>query len=254
MTHDWISPDWSAPAQIKALLTTRNGGVSLGHYAGRDGGGLNLGDNTGDHPDAVQQNKAILRHALPSEPVWLRQVHGTAVLRLPVATSVEPPVADAVFTITPGVVCAVRTADCLPVLLADRLGRAVGVAHAGWRGLAAGVVEHTVAAMRSALPQADLIAYLGPAIGPLHFEVGAEVRAAFMALDPQAEICFQRTGPAKWRADLPMLARQRLQKIDISCTSGGNLCTYSEAGRFYSFRRDADTGRMASCIWIEPLS
>ncbi|TAK91965.1 MAG: peptidoglycan editing factor PgeF [Burkholderiaceae bacterium] len=248
----WIVPDWPTPPRVRALVTTRNGGFSHGPYGGIDDGGMNLGDNTQDDPALVQQNKALLRQFLPSDPVWLQQVHGTTVLRLPLAGDTDAiPVADAVFTTEAGVVCLVRTADCLPVLLADRGGGVVGAAHAGWRGLAAGVIENTVAAMRSALPQADLIAWLGPAIGQPAYEVGDEVRAAFMAVDAGAARCFQARSPGKWLVDLAGLARQRLQKTDVDGIFGGEFCTFQDRSRFYSYRRDRETGRMASCIWLE---
>lgn len=249
---DWITPEWPVAPRVNALITTCNGGVSTGDFAGAyDAGGLNLGDNTNDDPECVRQNKIILRRFLPAEPTWLNQIHGNGVLRLP--TSMQEHTADAVFTTETNVVCQVRTADCLPVLLADQHGSVVGVAHAGWRGLAAGVIEATVVAMRQASPHAQLCAYLGPAIGPRAFEVGDEVREIFLAHDVSAQTGFQPKSLGKWWADLYFLARLRLQNMGITLISGGNYCTYTEHQRFYSYRRQAMTGRMASCIWLAEL-
>lgn len=251
--QDWLIPEWPVATTVHALITTRSGGVSQGNFAAADGrGGLNLGDNTADDPDCVWRNKTILRRALPAEPTWLTQVHGKGVLRLPLAASEDQnPVADAVYTTESKVVCQVRTADCLPVLLADRQGRVVGVAHAGWRGLVAGVIEQTVQAMRQAYPSVDLCAHLGPAIGPTAFEVGDEVRQAFLAADDSAQQAFRSAHPGKWWADLYQLARLRLRRLSIQQITGGDCCTYRDSARFYSYRRQAVTGRMASCIWLE---
>ena len=243
--HEWIVPDWPAPPRVRALITTRAGGVSGGAFAG-----LNLGLRSGDAIEDVTRNRAKLRQSLPAEPMWLRQVHGTAVVEA-VATD-ESPEADAAFARRPGAVCAVLTADCLSVLLCDEQGTVVAAAHAGWRGLCAGVIEQTLKAMDR--PPAQLLAYLGPAIGPAAFEVGAEVRAAFIAEDPQSEAAFAKDKmgkPGKFYADLYALARQRLARSGVRQVYGGGYCTYTEAERFYSYRRDGLTGRMASLIWME---
>lgn len=238
---DWIVPDWPAPARVRALSTTRAGGVSTGPYAG-----LNLGNHVGDTPVAVLANRRLLRAALPAEPLWLRQVHGTRVVDAAVASIGAE--ADAALSREAGRVCVVMTADCLPVLLCDRAGRVVAVAHAGWRGLVAGVLEQTVAAM--AVAPGQLLAWLGPAIGPAAFEVGDEVRAAFVEADPAAVTGFVAGAPGKWRADLFLLARQRLARLGIGGVYGGGVCTFSDPQRFFSHRRDRVSGRMATLIWI----
>lgn len=247
--HDWLVPDWPAPANVRACCTTRQGGVSQAPYAG-----FNLGDHVGDDPRAVQANRAYLQQALslPAQPAWLQQVHGTTVLRLPQAKA-HGAQADASVTAQPGRVCAVLTADCLPLLFCDRKGTAVAAAHAGWRGLAAGVIEATVAELAVA-PEA-LLVWLGPAIGPAAFEVGEEVRQAFVAHDAQAAAAFTVSGTSatdsgRWLADLYALARQRLQRLGVTQIYGGGLCTYTDQQRFYSYRRDGTTGRMASLIWL----
>ena len=249
MTQNWIVPEWNAPLNVRALITTRHGGVSGGVYAG-----LNLGDHVGDDPSHVAQNRAILRAALPTEPTWLKQVHGVGVADAD--TTAGPVEADASVAHRSGAVCAVLTADCLPVLLCDDEGRVVAAAHAGWRGLAGGAIEHTVRAMGVA--PASLMAYLGPAIGPAAFEVGDEVRQVFVAADPDAQQAFtlstQHPAPSteiKWLADIYLLARQRLQRLGVERVHGGAYCTHSEPQRFYSYRRDGATGRMASLIWLE---
>lgn len=242
---DCLRPDWPAPSSVHALVTTRAGGVSVGHHAG-----LNLGDHVEDDPLAVVENRRRLRAAanLPAEPVWLRQVHGTAVAYLDAASrsGIE---ADAATTDTPGVVCAVLTADCLPVLLCDRTGSRVAVAHAGWRGLAGGVLEASVEVM-GASPD-ELLAWLGPAIGPGSFEVGDEVREVFVDRDPAAEEAFVPSPAGRWLADLYELARLRLRACGIDAVYGGGWCTLRDAQRFYSYRRDAKTGRMATLIWLD---
>jgi len=238
---DWIVPDWPAPANVHALITTRIGGVSQGAFAG-----CNLGETVGDDPRAVAENRALLRRLLPGEPRWMKQVHGTRVLDAADASDAQP--ADAAFSRRAGTVCAVQIADCLPVLLCDRAGSAVALAHAGWRGLSAGVVELAVERMRLAPP--ELIAYLGPAIGPGAFEVGDEVREAFVRVDPRAEQAFVRHRADKWLADLFTLARQRLARAGVQAVYGGGLCTVSDPRRFYSYRRDRTTGRMAAVIWL----
>lgn len=249
----WIVPDWGAPPSVRAFITTRAGGVSEGPFGSVDGGGLNLGLKSGDALDAVQANRLRLRAALPAEPRWLRQVHGATVVRVD-DDEFAATTADAAIALQAGCVCTVSVADCLPVLFADRDGRAVGVAHAGWRGLAAGILQNTAAAMRESLGDADaaLLAYLGPAIGPAHFEVGAEVLAAMSERLPQAAEAFSALTEGKYLCDLFALARQALAQAGIDRVSGGGDCTYGDAARFYSYRRDRVTGRHAALIWIEP--
>ncbi|HMM55228.1 MAG TPA: peptidoglycan editing factor PgeF [Candidatus Desulfobacillus sp.] len=238
----WLRPEWPAPPAVRALVTTRAGGVSRGPYAS-----FNLADHVGDDAAAVAENRRRLRACLPAEPLWLRQVHGSAVVDA--AAAAPDAEADAALARQPGTVCAVLTADCLPVLLCSRSGRAVCAAHAGWRGLAGGVLEAAVAALGE--PPEDLLAWLGPAIGPRAFEVGDEVRAVFLAGAPQAEAAFAPAAPGKWLADLCLLARQRLRAAGVVRIFGGGLCTFSDAARFYSYRRDGITGRMAALIWTE---
>jgi hypothetical protein len=246
---DFILPEWEGAAPlVGALSTTRSGGVSTGPYGDGNGGpGLNLGAHVEDDPAHVAQNREMLRSALPSEPVWLTQVHGADVVDA--ASVAGLPEADASFTTQAGVVCAVQTADCLPVLLSDVAGKVVGAAHGGWRGLAAGVLQNTVQRMREAGAN-ELLAWLGPAIGPQHFEVGAEVRAAFVEREPQAAQAFTAKADGKFLADIYLLARQALASAGVSRVSGGGFCTVADARRFYSYRRDRVTGRMASLIWI----
>lgn len=246
---DWIVPDWPVPANVRALITTRSGGpgggASRGVYAG-----LNLGDRVGDEAAAVAQNRALLRGHLPAEPVWLRQVHGTRVVEAVPGSAGEE--ADAAVAREPGRVCAVLTADCLPVLLADDAGTVVAVAHAGWRGLAAGVLDNVVRAMgEGGIASASLIAYLGPAIGAGAYEVGSDVFETFVTADAGAAAAFAPHGAGKFFADLSLLARRRLEHLGVERIHGGALCAYSDAARFYSYRRDGATGRMASLIWIE---
>lgn len=239
-----IVPDWPAPRAVRSLLTTRSGGVSAAPYAS-----LNLGDHVGDDRRAVAANRALLRQALGGDPLWLEQVHGTRVVDAAACPSGDPTVqADASLAREPGVVCAVMTADCLPVLFCDDAASVVAAAHAGWRGLLAGVLEATVAAM--AVPANTLQAYLGPAIGPRAFEVGDEVRSAFVAADLAMAAAFVPLRPGKWLADLYQLARLRLAAQGVVRIYGGDCCTYSDASRFFSYRRDGQTGRMASMIWL----
>ncbi|AXF63666.1 MULTISPECIES: purine nucleoside phosphorylase YfiH [unclassified Leclercia] len=238
-----IVPEWPAPEGVAACSSTRIGGVSEGAWES-----LNLGAHCGDSLDHVEENRKRLFAAgqLPSKPVWLEQVHGTAVLRLtgePYASKR----ADASYSNTPGTVCAVMTADCLPVLFCNRAGTEVAAAHAGWRGLCAGVLEETVACFADSAD--NIIAWLGPAIGPQAFEVGPEVRDAFMAHDAQAQSAFLPAGD-KYMADIYQLARQRLTRVGISQIYGGDRCTFTENGDFFSYRRDKTTGRMASFIWL----
>ena len=237
---DWIVPDWPAAACVKALITTRAGGVSSGPYAS-----FNLGLRTGDDPQAVAANSATLNAHLPQPPRWLRQVHGTRVVEADGLTEVSE--ADAAVARRPDTVCAVLVADCIPVLLADRAGTTVGIAHAGWRGLAAGVIENTVRAM--ARDPRDLGAYLGPGIGPAAFEVGDDVRDALLARDAGAAGAFRPHAAGKWLADLFLLARRCLQRSGVREVHGGGLCTYSDRERFFSYRRNRTTGRMAALIW-----
>ena len=236
-----IIPDWPAPARVKSLMTTREGGVSLASWAS-----LNLGDHVGDDPAHVAANRARLRQTLPAEPGWLRQVHSARVVELGRESNPE---ADAAFTREPGQVCAVLTADCLPVLFCDRAGSVVAAAHAGWRGLADGVLEATVAAMRVVAP-CDILAWMGAAIGPQAFEVGDEVKRIFVDRHPEAAAAFVPHAPGKWLADIYRLARIRLAHAGVQAVYGGGRCTFSEADRFYSYRRDGVTGRMASLIWL----
>jgi polyphenol oxidase len=249
MPADWMEADWPAPARVRTLLTTRRGGVSAPPFDS-----MNLGLHVGDEPGAVAQNRARLRALLPAEPCWLQQVHGTRVVdAVQAASTLEE--ADACVARAAGQVCAVLVADCLPVLLCDRAGTVVAAAHAGWRGLSAGVLEQTV----SGLPVApgDLLAYLGPAIGKGAFEVGADVLDAFCMTDAGAEACFapKAAGPSgepKWLCDLAGLARRRLQALGVPRVDGGELCTFAAPRRFFSHRRDRRTGRLAALIWLEP--
>ncbi len=244
VAEPWITPDWPVPRGVRAVSTTRGGGVSEPPYDS-----LNLGTHVGDDERAVTENRARLCRSLdlPGSPRWLRQVHG----RCAVSATQAPPdcIADASYTDRPGVVCAVLTADCLPVLLCDSRGRRVGAAHAGWRGLAAGVLEQTVAAMEL---DRDALVWLGPAIGPERFEIGAEVRQAFLAHDAGAGLAFRHVAEGRWRADLYQLARRRLARCGITRIYGGHWCTAGDAQRFFSYRRDgATTGRMGTLIWLD---
>lgn len=257
MAVPFIQVDWggTAPPGVGAVASTRAGGVSAAPWDA-----LNLGAHVGDAEGHVAENRRRLRAAagLPAAPRWLAQVHGVAVADLDALPEGVVPEADAAVSSRPGVVCAVLTADCLPVLLAAADGRAVAAAHAGWRGLAAGVLEQTVASLRAKLPAgAPLLAWLGAAIGPANFEVGEEVRAAFLAHDPAAASAFTPGSPGRWLCDLYALARQRLAALGVTSVAGGGLCTYADDARFYSHRRDvqhrglASTGRIASLIWMQ---
>ena len=250
MNADWIRPEWPVPSGVRALITTRSGGVSRGPYGvpphGRDG--MNVGLGSGDDTADVMTNRGLLRAALPSEPRWLNQVHGAVVMDA--AQVEEGASADASLADQPSVVCVVSIADCMPVLLADASGSCVAVAHAGWRGLAAGVIQETVRSMRLRLhAQTELFAYLGPAIGPRHFEVGAEVLDAMRTLLPEAGRAFVRQPLGKYLADLFALGRQALDQAGVAHIYGGHDCTFSDPSRFYSFRRDRITGRHAALIW-----
>jgi polyphenol oxidase len=237
-----IRPDWPLPANLRAVQTTRVGGVSEGPWAS-----LNLALHTGDDPEAVAQNRARLAAALalPRLPDWPQQVHGVVVAeagRITAGTA-----ADAVVGFAPGAVCAVQTADCLPVLFASGDGAALAAAHAGWRGLVSGVLEATVRAMRQ--PPGEISAWLGPAIGPAAFEVGSEVRAAFLAADAGADAGFVPGRAGRWHADLYWLARRRLARVGVTAVHGGGHCTFTEAESFFSYRREGVCGRMATLIW-----
>ena len=243
---DVIVPDWPAPPSVRACTTTRRGGASTGAFAS-----LNLAQHVGDDPAAVVANRARLRAALalPAEPLWLAQVHGCDAVSLNAAAgAAEPPAADAAVTHVPGRVCAVLTADCLPVLLCDRGGSVCAAVHAGWRGLHRGVIEAALA--RLGRPPAAVLAWLGPAIGQRRFEVGPEVRAAFLAQDAGVADAFRPGAGDRWLADLYALAHRRLTAAGVEQVSGGGLCTASDAARFYSYRRDGRTGRMATLIWL----
>ena len=240
---DWIEPDWPAPAHVRAFVTTRNGGSSEQPYAS-----LNLGTRVGDEPAAVARNRAVVRAVVPAEPKWLRQVHGTHVVE---ADRAQPePEADAAFTRAKDTVCVVQIADCMPVLFCDRQGQHVGVAHAGWRGLSSGVLESMIGAL--GVEPAQLLAWLGPAIGPAAFEVGSDVLQAFGASeDGAANAAFEPLREGKWLADLYALARLRLGKAGVTAVSGGGFCTFNDRSRFFSHRRDGVSGRQAAFIWIE---
>ncbi|MDH5185366.1 MAG: peptidoglycan editing factor PgeF [Gammaproteobacteria bacterium] len=241
----FIYPDWPAPANVHAASTTRQGGVSLPPYRA-----FNLASHVGDEEQAVQQNRRQLREALqlPTEPVWLEQVHGIDVIEARGLNNT----ADASITTETGAVCTVMTADCLPVLICDRNGRGVAAAHAGWRGLAGGIIEATAKRLCQQLDcQPDeLMVWLGPAIGPQAFEVGNDVRDSFINIDADAERAFVANRPEHWMADIYQLARQALQRIGVDAIYGGEWCTYNEEGSFFSFRREPTTGRMASLIWL----
>jgi YfiH family protein len=211
---------------------------------------MNLGTHVGDLPEHVQQNRALLRAMLPAEPAWLSQIHGATVLDAAMVRGV--PEADACIATQPGVVCLIQTADCLPVLFCDTGGRVVGAAHAGWRGLAAGVLENTLAGMREA-GAGDILAWMGPAIGPERFEVGEDVLTAFTKRDAEARAAFIPVAgqSGKYLADIYSLARTILRKAGVARIHGGGLCTVTDQRRFYSYRRDKTTGRMASLIWLK---
>jgi YfiH family protein len=242
LSDTFITPDWPAPANVKALQTTRRGGVSAAPYDS-----LNLGMHVGDVALAVNRNRQSLAPLMPSEPVWLEQVHGSVVANADAAGCLI--LADACVARQGGSVCVVMTADCLPVLLCDEDGTVVGAAHAGWKGLAVGVIEATVKAMDVAPHK--LMAWLGPAISQQHFEVGGEVREAFIKHLPQAAEAFvAQGGEGKYHADIYLLAHQRLHALGITRVFGGGRCTYAESDTFFSYRRDGVTGRMGTFIWM----
>jgi YfiH family protein len=240
---NFLTPDWPAPPHIHALTTLRIGGCSVGNYAS-----LNLGDHVGDDPVCIEENRQKLYETLKFQhkPFWLNQVHGIKVIDW--NGSPQNNEADAAFTRLKQYPCVVLTADCLPILLCDREGTIVAAVHAGWKGLLSGVIETTVAAMQ--VPGEKLLAWMGPAIGPAAFEVGEEVREQFITVDEQAQSAFRHKGGQKWLADIFSLGRQRLRRVGVTAVYGGNECTYSDAERFFSFRRDKDTGRLATLIWM----
>ena len=238
---DLLIPDWPAPARVRAVQTLRGGGCSQAPWDS-----FNLGDHVGDDPANVAANRAALLSRLPAEPLWLTQVHGIAAVNAENCPKSKE--SDAAFSRQPGVVCAVMTADCLPVLFCDRAGTIVAAAHAGWRGLVGGVLESTIKEMD--VPAGELLAWLGPAIGPSAFEVGDEVRAAFVADDPGVVVAFVPNTLGKWLADIHELARRRLRRAGIKAIYGGELCTVSDPARFFSYRRDGVTGRQATLIWL----
>lgn len=239
-----LQPDWPAPASVSAWVTTRLGGVSAAPYDS-----LNLGQHVDDDPAAVAENRQRLQVALalPQSPRWLEQVHSAYVLNADSLDGVCR--GDAALSQTPGTVCVVMTADCLPVLFCNRNGTEVAAAHAGWRGLADGILENSIKQMRSA--PADILAWLGPAIGPEAFEVGDEVREAFIKQQPETESAFKANDRGRWLADLYALARCRLKSVGVEAIYGGEHCTFTDREHFYSYRRDQCTGRMASLIWID---
>jgi polyphenol oxidase len=244
----WFEPEWPAPSGVRVVSTLRGepggGGASRAPYAC-----FNLGRNVGDDPLAVAENRRMLRReaGLPAEPAWLAQVHGVTVADLDHAG--PHAAADAAMTRRPGKVCAILTADCLPIVFATDTGDTVAAAHAGWRGMAAGVIGATVRAM--AVQPERLIAWLGPAIGPSHFEVGAEVGEAFLSADPGAGAAFKAKAGGKFMADLAMLARRQLEDLGVYRIYGGGECTYAHADKYFSHRRDGVTGRQATLVWRE---
>ena len=249
----WILPDWPRPPNVHAVTTTREG-------PSRSSYGFNVGTRCGDEPDAVAKNRTFVREVLrlPSEPCWLRQVHGARVVSLDTPPQRgegagdqvvgREPEADAAVTHSPGRVLAIQTADCLPVLFAAEDGSEIAAAHAGWRGLSAGVLENTLGAMRT--PPSNIVAWLGPAIAAASYEVGGEVRDAFLSRDPAAASAFGATRPGHWTCDLYELARQRLRSVGVSCIAGGGFDTFTDP-RLHSYRRDgAKSGRMVSLMWM----
>ncbi len=238
-----IQPDWPAPDNVHALVTLRTGGVSVLPYDS-----FNLAAHTGDDPAHVARNRQLLMASfqLPGEPMWLQQVHGNRVIRTDPAGTNE---ADGCWTDTAGQVCAVMTADCLPVFLCTRDGSKVAVAHAGWRGLAVGVIKASVKALSS--EPGEILAWLGPAIGPDAFEVGDEVRQTFVGNYPENVTAFKQKDGDRWLCDIYALARIELNQLGVRSISGGQFCTFSDSERFFSFRRDGQTGRMASLIWFD---
>ncbi|QVL45423.1 MAG: peptidoglycan editing factor PgeF [Methylophilaceae bacterium] len=241
LAQSFIFPEWPAPSNVCAIQTTRLGGVSSAPYDS-----LNLGDHVNDDPHHVAINRQLLASCVPTEPVWMNQVHGIRVLDAAKSSCIES--ADAALTTQKDIVCVTMTADCLPILLCNRQGTIVSAIHAGWRGLCDGVIEATIEAM--AVNSDALMAWLGPAIGPDAFEVGVEVRAQFIEKDQQAASAFKVYGN-RYLADLYQLARQRLNNAGVTQINGGGLCTHTDASRFFSYRRDGATGRMATLIWLK---
>lgn len=237
---DWLIPDWPAPAGVKACVTTRAGGVSLAPFDS-----LNLGDHVDDSPEAVAENRRRLTDHFSIQPAWLKQVHGITVAHADPSVTAT---ADASWTATPGIACSAMTADCLPALFCDRAGTRVAAAHAGWRGLAAGVLEATLDTL--AVPAEEVLVWLGPAIGPQAFEVGPEVREAFVEQLPESAKAFVPSqNPGKFMADIYELARLRLAARGVTAVYGGGFCTVTDP-RFFSYRRSPQTGRFASLIWL----
>lgn len=244
MTKSFVTPDWPAPKNIHAYTTTRWGGVSPSPYAS-----MNLSVGSGDTKDNVQQNKKQLvqNFNLPSEPIWLNQVNGTQIIDAAIAP--QTPEADASYTGQKNTVCIILTADCLPVLICNRKGTHVAAVHAGWRGLAHGIIEKTLQQLN--LPPNDVLAWLGPGISAENYIVGSEVKTIFEQNDSQAKTAFTSLPEDKWRCDLYKIARQRLFNCDVNQVVGGDFCTFRDSDNFYSHRRDKPTGRMASFIWME---
>lgn len=244
---DLIIPNWPAPSWVKAATTTRRGGFSHPPFDS-----LNLGLHVGDSPEEVAKNQKLLENALGLNegPLWLKQVHGTKVISADAAPS--HPIADAIYSKKSNVVCAVQTADCLPLLICSYTRPCIVAIHAGWRGLAAGIIKNSVAALNC--PTHDLLAWLGPAIGPRAFIVGKDVVNAFVEKDPETNAAFQFLGKQRWLANLYQLAKRHLNLLGINAIFGANYCTYTHREQFFSFRRDGVTGRMASLIWIDPQS
>ena len=243
----FITPDWPSPSNVRALTTLRTGGVSEGPYQS-----FNLAVHTEDDPVRVEQNRQLLKryHQLPRDPVWLSQVHSDHVICIDdIPAEAEIPDADGAWSKQPGRVCAVMTADCLPVLLCNRQGTRVAAVHAGWRGLASGIVTQGVRVMEQ--PAEQLLAWLGPAIGPRAFEVGSDVMQVFTDKDARNEKAFNQVDDSHWLCNIYHLARNELNALGLTAIYGGDFCTYEQAERFYSYRRDGKTGRMASLIWLE---
>lgn len=240
--HPWLQAEWPAPLRVRTCITTRQSGISQPPWDS-----FNLGDHVGDAPEHVAANRARLAAELGCEPVWLEQTHSRLAVKANPGTILN---ADASWTVQPGIACTIMTADCLPVLFCDRAGSQVAAAHAGWRGLAGGVLEATIEALRT--PPDHLLVWLGPAIGPASFEVGAEVRDEFVAQDPAAAAAFVPSPNAgRFMADIYQLARLRLRAAGVTAIYGGGLCTVTDPLRFYSYRRDGQTGRFASLIWLD---
>ncbi len=239
MSVEVVKADWPAPANVQAFTTTKMGGFSKDAWSS-----MNLGQRCGDKPAAVQRNREKLVSQLPAAPKWLQQVHGRRVLTHSLVGS-ETPKADAMVSFSPGQVCAILTADCLPVLFCNRAGNRIAAAHAGWRGLAQGVLQAAAKQMDEA--PGEIMAWLGPAIGPKVYQVGEDVRQAFAQ---EHGIYFRKNGD-RWSLDLCGVARRMLTQLGIAAVYGGHFCTFSDSERFFSFRRDGVTGRMASVIWLE---